>query len=56
MPTYTACCPKCGRVHEYKSSIADRAENRPVCCGEKTEGVIIHPPMGFVDKPAAPKD
>lgn len=53
MPTYSAVCAKCGKVHEYKSSISERVEKRPECCGQKTEGVILHPPMGFVDTPAA---
>ncbi len=53
MPTYTSACAKCGKVHEYKSTIGERINNRPECCGQKTEGVIVHAPMGFVDTPAS---
>ena len=52
MPTYTSACPKCGKVYEFKASVAERIEKRPECCGQKTEGVI-HAVPGKVDKPAA---
>jgi len=52
MPTYTSVCAKCGKVYEFKASVAERIEKRPECCGQKTEGVI-HAVPGKVDKPAA---
>lgn len=52
MPTYTSVCPKCGKTYEFKSTIGERINNRPECCGVKTEGVI-HAVPGKVDKPAA---
>lgn len=53
MPTYSSCCPVCGKIYEYVSKISEREEKRPECCGKKTEGVILHAPMGYVDRPAA---
>ena len=55
MPTYEAVCSKCGKLHEYKSSIGERLEKRPMCCGKQTEGTIRKPPMGYVVGPAAGK-
>ena len=52
MPTYTSVCAKCGKVYEFKATVAERINNRPECCGKKTEGVI-HAVPGKVDKPAA---
>jgi hypothetical protein len=50
--TYTSVCARCGKVYEFKATVAERIEKRPECCGQKTEGVI-HAVPGKVDKPAA---
>lgn len=51
MPLYNSKCKTCGEVHEYIAKIKD-IDNTPVCCGEKTERVLLAAPLGFVDKPA----
>lgn len=51
MPTYEARCAKCGQVHTYRKSIAER-DDTPTCCDSKTERGIYTAPDGFVDFPA----
>lgn len=52
MPTYESRCPVCGRAFEYHRSISER-NDVPVCCSRPTERVVLTPPMGFVNGPAA---
>lgn len=54
MPIYEAICSKCGKAQTYKSPIDERNET-PLCCDRPTDRVILSPPMGFVDSPAAGK-
>lgn len=51
MPIYEAQCLKCGKVQEYYQTAAN-CRDTPVCCGEKTEKVILTAPFGIVDIPA----
>ena len=41
---YEARCSKCGRIHEYHSSVEDRNKT-PKCCGRKTKKGIFTPSM-----------
>ena len=52
MPVYEAYCPKCGKKYDYVKPIEQRNDT-PMCCNCKTERVILTPPFGFVDTPAA---
>lgn len=51
MPYYEYQCPMCKAVFVEKKPMDER-DNVPVCC-VPTERVIITPPKGFVDVPAA---
>jgi hypothetical protein len=48
MPTYEAMCRKCGKYHEYISSIS-RCYDTPECCGEKTVKSIFTAPVGYCE-------
>jgi hypothetical protein len=48
VPVYEARCNHCGKLHDYFQNVANYLET-PVCCGEKTEKVIFHAPMGYVE-------
>lgn len=48
MPIYEAVCLKCGKYHEYVTSVA-RCQETPECCGEKTRKSIFSAPMGFCE-------
>lgn len=51
MPMYESRCNKCGVIHEYYQN-ANNCKETPICCGEKTEKVILTAPYGIVDIPA----
>lgn len=53
MPTFEYRCPQCGKVQSAFVPISLRDEAAPTCCGKRSERVIITPPAGFVDTPAA---
>ena len=48
MPIYEAICLKCGKYHDYASSLANR-DNTPECCGENTKKVILSAPVGYCE-------
>lgn len=48
MPVYESQCTQCGRVQDYFQTVANRGDT-PVCCGEKTQKVILNAPMGYVE-------
>jgi hypothetical protein len=47
MPIYEARCPVCSKQQEYYQTVAN-CHITPVCCGAKTEKVILSSPMGYV--------
>ena len=51
MPIYESVCHQCGKPHEYYQT-ASNCQNTPVCCGVKTQKVILTAPFGVVDIPA----
>lgn len=51
MPIYESLCHTCGKVQDYYQS-ASNCRDTPVCCGAKTEKVILSAPFGVVDIPA----
>ena len=40
MPTYTSVCAKCGKVYEFKATVAERINNRPECCGKRLKALF----------------
>lgn len=52
MAKYDAKCEICGKEQEYIQPISKRDET-PICCDEPMKRVILKPPMGYVDTPAA---
>jgi len=47
MPIYEARCPVCSKQQEYYQTVVN-CQDTPVCCGIKTEKVILSSPMGYV--------
>jgi putative FmdB family regulatory protein len=54
MPTYEFECLRCERPGEYVAPMSE-SDNPPECseCGNATRRVILTPPKGYVDFPAA---
>lgn len=48
MPVYESLCRECGKVHEYIRR-ADNYLDTPICCGVRTEKVILTAPMGYCE-------
>lgn len=48
MPVYEAKCNQCGALREYIRPVA-QYDDTPMCCGEKTEKVILSSPMAVMD-------
>lgn len=47
MPTYQALCAKCNTHHDFFRKIDER-DDTPVCCGEKTDRVLVAPMLQAV--------
>ena len=45
---YESQCNKCGRSYEYIKPASQYLDS-PFCCGERTQKVILTPPMGYVE-------
>jgi hypothetical protein len=48
IPKYESICYKCGKYHEYITTVSDR-NNTPLCCGEATTKSILSAPVGIMD-------
>lgn len=48
MPVYESQCQSCGAIRDYYATVSDR-DNTPICCGEKTQKVILSAPMGYCE-------
>ncbi len=48
MPIYESRCLSCGRDYEYIKPASQYLDS-PFCCGERTQKVILTPPMGYVE-------
>jgi hypothetical protein len=46
MPLYQSKCLECGKQQDYISKIAYRHDSLPICCGQKTELMIVPPMVG----------
>ena len=44
---YESRCNSCGKTYEYIKPASQYLDS-PFCCGERTEKVILNPPMGHV--------